>query len=35
LGAQCIEGLTGVSKWLEEEFEQTAKEAERWTVFQR
>jgi hypothetical protein len=29
------EGLTGVSKWLEEEFEQAAKEAERSTVFHR
>jgi hypothetical protein len=28
-------GLTGVSKWLEGEFEQTAKEAERSTVFHR
>jgi (p)ppGpp synthase/HD superfamily hydrolase len=29
------EGLTGVSNWLEREFEQAAKEAERSTVFQR
>jgi GTP diphosphokinase / guanosine-3',5'-bis(diphosphate) 3'-diphosphatase len=28
-------GLTGVSKWLEGEFEQAAKEAERSTVFHR
>jgi guanosine-3',5'-bis(diphosphate) 3'-pyrophosphohydrolase len=29
------EGLTGVSQWLEGQFEQAAKEAERSTVFQR
>jgi hypothetical protein len=29
------EGLTGVSEWLEGEFEQAAKEAERSTVFHR
>jgi (p)ppGpp synthase/HD superfamily hydrolase len=28
-------GLTGVSEWLEREFEQAAKEAERATVFRR
>jgi hypothetical protein len=27
--------MTGVSKWLEREFEQAAKEAERSTVFHR
>ena len=32
---QVSKGLGGVSPWLEEEFEQAAKEAERSTVFQR
>ncbi len=32
---QVSEGLTGVSQWLEGEFEQAAKEAERSTVFHR
>jgi guanosine-3',5'-bis(diphosphate) 3'-pyrophosphohydrolase len=32
---QVSQGLTGVSQWLEEEFEQAAKEAERSTVFHR
>jgi (p)ppGpp synthase/HD superfamily hydrolase len=32
---KVAEGLTGVSEWLEAEFEQAAKEAERSTVFRR
>jgi GTP diphosphokinase / guanosine-3',5'-bis(diphosphate) 3'-diphosphatase len=32
---KVAKGLTGVSKWLEGEFEQAAKEAERSTVFHR
>ena len=32
---QVSKGLGGVSPWLEEEFEQAAKEAERSTVFRR
>jgi hypothetical protein len=33
--SRTTEGLTGVSEWLEGEFEQAAKEAERSTVFHR
>jgi hypothetical protein len=32
---QVSEGLTGVSPWLEKEFEQAAQQAERSTVFHR
>jgi GTP diphosphokinase / guanosine-3',5'-bis(diphosphate) 3'-diphosphatase len=32
---KVAEGLTGVSEWLEREFEQATKEAERSTVFRR
>ena len=33
--SDVAKGLTGVSEWLEREFDQAAKEAERSTVFRR